>query len=279
MAENGAVQNELTLRQFVDGISTPLAVMTPEGAVEIVNRQILDYFGKTLEELKAWSSSDAVHPDDLPGVIIGWKRSIESGQPFNSEHRKRGADGVYRWFRVHGLPVRDEDGRLLLWCDLQTDIDERKRNEAALTSAFEELAKSEAELRTIIDAIPQLIVTLRADGTFLAANQAVLDYTGLTKEEVRTESFRDVFHPEDTERLLEQRDAAISRGVPFEYERRVRRRDGQYRWLLVQYNPLRDERGAVIRWYATGTDIDDRKRAEDAQRSNEESLRLIVDNI
>ena len=70
MAENGAVQNELTLRQFVDGISAPLAVMTPDGAVEIVNRQILDYFGKTLEELKAWSSSDAVHPDDLPGVII-----------------------------------------------------------------------------------------------------------------------------------------------------------------------------------------------------------------
>jgi len=109
--------------------------------------------------------------------------------------------------------------------------------------------------------------------------QAVLDYTGLTKEEVRTESFRDVFHPEDSERLRPERDAAISRGVPFEYERRVRRRDGQYRWLLVQYNPLRDERGAVIRWYATGTDIDDRKRAEDALRSNEESLRLIVDNI
>jgi PAS domain S-box-containing protein len=107
MAENGAVQNELTLRQFVDGISTPLAVMTPEGAVEIVNRQILDYFGKTLEELKAWSSSDAVHPGDLPGVITRWKRSIESGQPFNSEHRQRGADGVYRWFHVHGLPVRD----------------------------------------------------------------------------------------------------------------------------------------------------------------------------
>jgi len=96
---------------------------------------------------------------------------------------------------------------------------------------------------------------------------------------VRTESFRDVFHPEDSERLRPERDAAISRGVPFEYERRVRRRDGQYRWLLVQYNPLRDERGAVIRWYATGTDIDDRKRAEDALRSNEESLRLIVDNI
>ena len=279
MAENGAVQDELTLRQIVDGISAPLAVMTPEGAVEIVNRQILDYFGKTLEELKAWSSTDAVHPDDLPGVITEWKQSIESGQPYDSEHRQRGADGVYRWFHAQGLPVRDAEGCILHWFVLQTDVDERKRNEVALTSAFEELAKSEAELRTIIDAIPQLIVALRADGTFLSANQAVLDYTGLTKEEVRTESFGDVFHPEDTKRLREQRDLAISRGVPFEYERRVRRKDGQYRWFLIQYNPLRDQRGEVIRWYAAGTDIDDRKRAEDALRSNEQSLRVTIDSI
>ena len=279
MAENGAVQDDLTLRQIVDGISALVAVLTPDGAVEIVNRQVLDYFGKTLEEMREWSSSDAVHPDDLPGVIAVWTRSIESGQPYDVELRQRGADGVYRWFHAQGLPVRDAEGCILRWFVLQTDVDERKRNEAALTSAFEELAKSEAELRTIIDAIPQLIVSLRADGTFLSANQAVLDYTGLTKEEVRTESFGDVFHPEDTERLRDQRDLAISRGVPFEYERRVRRKDGQYRWFLIQYNPLRDQRGELIRWYAAGTDIDDRKRAEDALRASEHELRQMVDSV
>ena len=279
MVDNGAVQDALTLRQIVDGISALVAVLTPDGAVEIVNRQVLDYFGKTLEEMREWSSSDAVHPDDLPGVIAVWTRSIESGQPYDVELRQRGADGVYRWFHAQGLPVRDAEGCILRWFVLQTDVDERKRNEAALTSAFEELAKSEAELRTIIDAIPQLIVSLRADGTFLSANQAVLDYTGLTKEEVRTESFGDVFHPEDTERLRDQRDLAISRGVPFEYERRVRRKDGQYRWFLIQYNPLRDQRGEVIRWYAAGTDIDDRKRAEDALRASEHELRQMVDSV
>ena len=156
---------------------------------------------------------------------------------------------------------------------------EGERSQAALTRAFDEIAKSEAELRTIIDAIPQLIVAIGADGNFLYANQAVLEYTGLTKEEVRSENFREVFHPEDSERLRDQRDAAISRGVPFEYERRVRRRDGQYRWFLVQYNPLRDERGEIIRWYATGTDIDDRKQAEERTRQENVALREQIDQV
>src|SRR4029077_4726643 len=107
-------------------------------------------------------------------------------------------------------------------------------------------SSSRAELRTIIDAIPQLIIAIGADGQYLYANQALLEYTGLTKEEVRSGSFREFFHPEDSERLRDELDAAISRGVPFGYERRVRHRDGQYRWLLVQYSPLLDERGELI---------------------------------
>ena len=156
---------------------------------------------------------------------------------------------------------------------------ERQRNEAALTRAFDEIAKSEAELRTIIDAIPQLIVAIGKDGNFLNANQAFLDYAGLTKEEVGSGKFREVFHPEDSERLRDQRGAALSRGLRFEYERRVRRRDGQYRWFLVQYNPLRDECGEIIRWYATGTDIDDRKQAEERTQQENFALREQIDQV
>jgi formate hydrogenlyase transcriptional activator len=155
---------------------------------------------------------------------------------------------------------------------------EGERARTALEKASEEIKKSEAELRTIIDAIPQLIVVLGADGKFLYANRAVVEYTGLTKEEVRSESFRDIFHPEDSERLRDERDAGISRGVPFEYERRVRRKDGQYRWFLAQHKPLLDERGEVIRWYATGTDIDDRKQAEERTRQENFALREEIDH-
>jgi formate hydrogenlyase transcriptional activator len=156
---------------------------------------------------------------------------------------------------------------------------ERERSRSTLTTAFEKIKQSEAELRTIIDAIPQLILAIGADGEFLYANQALLEYTGLTKEEVRSGSFREVFHPEDSERLRDECDAAISRGVPFEYERRVRHRDGQYRWLLIHYKPLRDEAGNVIRWYATGTDIEDRKQAEERMRNENIALREEIDRF
>ncbi len=212
-------------------------------------------------------------------MIDAYKRAIDTGQALDVENRSRRADGVYRWFHVRGRPQRDAEGRIVRWYNLVTDIDDRKRAEGELARAFDEVAKSEAELRTIIDAIPQLIVALGADGTFLSANQAVLEYTGLRKEDLGSERFREVFHPEDSERLREIRDAAISRGVPFEYERRVRHRDGQYRWLLVQCNPLRDERGKVIRWYATGTDIDDRKQAEERTRQENVALREQIDQV
>ena len=272
-AEDTLRSNEQSLRLIVDSIPGFVSTFNAAGEVELHNRRVLEYTGKTAEEMKHWSTSEALHPDDLPRVIDAWRRAIETGEPIDLEHRSRGADGVYRWFHARGRPQRDAEGRIVRWYNLVTDIDDRKRAEGELGEAFEKIAKSEAELRTIIDAIPQLIVAIGPDGNFLSANQAFLEYTGLTKEELGSENFRAVFHPEDSERLRDERAAAISRGFSFEYERRVRRKDGHYRWFLVQYNPLRDERGEVIRWYATGTDIDDRKRAEERTRQENVALR------
>jgi PAS domain S-box-containing protein len=156
---------------------------------------------------------------------------------------------------------------------------EGERARAALAKASQEIKKSEAQLRTIIDAIPQLVTALAPDGKNLYANQAVLDYTGLTREEVMADDFRrHVFHPEDVVRLHDERREALARGVPFENEQRARRKDGQYRWLLIQYKPLLDERGDVIRWYATGTDIEDRKQAEEQTRKENFALREEIDH-
>ena len=263
------MQNELTLRQIVDGISAPLAVMTPDGALEIVNRPILEYFGKTAEELKQWTSTDAVHPDDLPRVLSAWRHSIESGEAFTDEHRQRRSDGVYRWFQVQGLPVRDAEGRIVRWCVLQTDIDERKRAEEALR-------ESERELRQLVDSVPGMIAVGDAMGKLQYANKRLLDFLGMTTDELAA-SFVEPIHPDERETMHNEwlRSSAVGQAV--EVVQRLRRFDGVYRWVHVRVDPLRDERGRIVRWYGLHTDIDDQRRAEERVRQSERELRQILD--
>jgi len=185
------------------------------GEVEFLNRQTLGYFGKTSEELKDWALIDAVHPDDLPRVIEARKKSIEAGQIYEVEHRCRRADGVYRWFQVRGLPVRDTENKITAWYLLLTDIDDRKKAEEALQS-------SERNLRLMISAIPTYIHVLRADASVLYVNQAVMDYFGITLDDAQREDYRArFFHPEDVERLREERREALQRPAPFENEQRA----------------------------------------------------------
>ena len=155
---------------------------------------------------------------------------------------------------------------------------ERNRAQAALTNALAAVRKSESELRTMVDMIPQMIAVLGPDGHALYVNELSLEYTGLTPDEARGADFRrHVFHPEDVERLQEERTGALARGEPFENEQRARRHDGQYRWFLIRYRALRDEQGRVVRWYCTATDIDDRKRSEERTRNENVALREEID--
>ena len=151
---------------------------------------------------------------------------------------------------------------------------ERQRSQEALRSALDEIRKSEEELRRMTDAIAQTIVVLNPDGRVTYANRVALEYFGLSLDEVRADNFRKrAFHPDDVQRLLEQRQKALSGSVPFENEQRALGKDGRYRWFLIRYHPLLDESGKVIHWYATGTDIEDRKQAEDRMRNETVALR------
>src|SRR5712692_7849117 len=155
---------------------------------------------------------------------------------------------------------------------------ERDRSKSALTLAFEKIKKSETELREIVDVIPQSIIVLNPDGKAIYANRVALEYSGLSLDDVRGDDFRArVFHPDDVQRLREERHKALSSTAPFENEQRALGKDGKFRWFLIRYNPLSDETGKVIRWYATGTDIDDRKRNEDRTRNENLALREQID--
>jgi formate hydrogenlyase transcriptional activator len=140
------------------------------------------------------------------------------------------------------------------------------------------IRQDELELRRIVDAIPQAIIILEPDGSTIGANAFMLDFTGLTFDEIQADVSRvRRFHPDDVARLEDERRNALARGEPFEAEFRIRHHDGHYRWFLVRYNPFRDTDGNVIRWYATGTDIEERKQAEERVRRENVALREEVD--
>jgi len=264
-------KSEDKFRVMVDAVPVLLWRNLPDGSNEFLNQQWHDYTGLSEEEAHGWGWRVAFHPDDLENLLDTWKGLLLSGAPGEIEARLRRFDEEYRWFLIRAVPHRDETGKIVNWYGSITDIEDRKQAE-------EKLRQDERELRRITDAIPQTIVIQSPDGIPLYANQAVLDYTGLTIEDVTTSDFRArIFHPEDLERLREERQAALSRGIPFEIEQRALRKDGQYRWFLIRYNPFRDEGGRLVRWYATGTDIEDRKRAEERTRNENVALREEID--
>jgi formate hydrogenlyase transcriptional activator len=247
-------QEAARLQTVIDMVPSFLWTSFPDGSKEYLNKRWYEYTGLTLEEGKGWGWKVVVHPEDLDRLIREWLVLVDARKPGELETRIRRYDGQYRWFLIRVVPQFDAEGNVVRWFGSNTDIEDRKRAE-------KKLLEDEQELRRITDAIPQTIFVQGPSGVPLYANQAALDYTGLTMQDVVASDFRArIFHPEDLERLRDERQAALARGLPFEIEQRARRKDGQYRWFLIRYNPFRDERGLLVRWCATGTDIDDRKR-------------------
>jgi len=164
-AEEALRARELNFQLVVDSIPAPVAVTSPSGEVEGVNQPTLEYFGKTFEELKGWRASDAVHPDDVQHTIDALMQAHETGQAYNVESRHRRADGIYRWFNVLGLPLRDTEGEILCWFHLLIDIDGRKRAEAQLAGEKRllEMVASSCPLTDVLTALCKFVEDTSAD--------------------------------------------------------------------------------------------------------------------
>ncbi len=268
-------QDEEELRRIVDLIPQKIIVLNPDGKVIYANRVALEYTGLSLDEVHADNFRDRVfHPEDFQRLSEEWQRGLSGSVPFENELRALGKDGKYHWFLIRHNPLLDERGNIIRWYATGTDIEYRKQAE-------NKLRQEERELRQLIDFLPQHVLVLDKDGTLLQVNKTMLDYKGLTLEEMkgggtRERLNRDV-HPDDLGRVQNERSAGLSRGVPFETEKRVLAKGGQFRWFLFRYNPVLNDDGDVVRWFATATDIEDRKHAEDLMRNEAVALREQID--
>jgi PAS domain S-box-containing protein len=267
-AEEELRASERKYRHLVD--TTPAFVHTalPNGDVDFYNRGWLEYVGVPLTDLLGWGWTRMIHPEDVETIVPKWRAALEAGEPFVAESRVRRADGEYRWFLHREEPLRNEAGEVVKWYGSSIEIQERK-------IAEQRIREQETELRHILDLTPQHIGVLAPDGSRLYVNQTALEYFGITLEQWREPGTvpNSLAHPEDREQFLYERKKRFLEGKPHEFEARLRRHDGEFRWFLFRQTPLKDERGHITRWYGTATDIEDRKRAEEEIRKENIALR------
>jgi len=246
----------------------------PSGGLTFVNERHADYLGLPkdhplrfgIDVGAEWDSHlPLLHPDDHGEMRRAWSHCLRTGCPGEVSFRARNAEGGYRWFLCRVEPLRASDGTLLYWIGVTLDIDERKQAE-------EKIREQEMELRQILDLTPQHVAVIVHGKERIFANRALLNYFGLRLEEWQSRGTQTRVHRDDWERLMWGQD-----GPPDQYEARLLRHDGKYRWFLVRNNPLYDEHGQITRWYVAGTDIEDRKQAEDRLREENVALREEID--
>jgi formate hydrogenlyase transcriptional activator len=272
--EDASSTSEESFRLIVETIPGLVAVMTAGGGVEHVNRQVLDYFGRTIEELREWGTTDAVHPADLPRVTAAWQHAVQTGQPYEFEHRIRRADGEYRWFQSRGLPLRDADGRIVRWYNLLTDIDARKQSE-------EKLRRSEADLLEAqrLSHSGSWRHDL-ASGAFTVSPE-VLRIRGVESAEPLSTIGRmyNGIHPDDRSRVKDSYEAAQRRKGEFDAEYRIVLQDGTIKHLHTIGHPVLNEAGDVVEYVGTGMDVTEQRQAQAALQTAFEEIKRLKDRL
>jgi PAS domain S-box-containing protein len=262
---------ETDLRNLIDVLPLNVALTDAEGTLLHLNRRVVETTGYTLEDhLVRHAVLKYIHPDDLARAAELTAQGHARGAPYEFELRHLRRDNRYHWVLVQITPIRDEDGRIIRWCSTGTDIQQLKQAE-------EKLRQSEQEARKLVDLSPLHLTLLGPDGNRIYINRAALDYYGLTVEAWQGCDLRSLSHPQDADIRVIEVPRRFLEGVPFEVEMRLRRRDGQYRWFHYAFSPMVDEQGRVTRWYGAGTDIDDRKAAEQRLQDENVSLREEID--
>lgn len=267
-------QDEQDFQRILGAVPALAWAAKPDGAVEFLNRNFLDYLGITGEEAQGWGWTASVHPDDIAGLTSTLQAILASGKSGEAEARLRRGDGEYRWFLTQAHPHRGDSSNVSKWYGTLIDIDERKR-------ADESLRDNERNLGLIVNTIPVMVWSARPDGSAEFFNQHYLHYVGLSMGSKDWEPTTELseywdltasIHPDDAVNLNAALQAIFASGLPGETEARLRRYDSEYRWFMFRTNPLRDEMGNIVKWYGTNTDIHDRKKAEEDLKRSEAFL-------
>jgi PAS domain S-box-containing protein len=250
------------LRLLAD--STPIMLWFSGSDAQCIyfNKPWLAFRGRTLEEEVGEGWIEGVHPDDRRHCLDTYLTAFGARQPFEMEYRLQRADGVYRWIVDRGSPWLGEAGMFCGYTGTTIDITSYKETEASAARAQAELRLSEERAQSIIAALSAIVWRYDPMTDEHSGTPAWHDYTGLPADEVRGHNWVKALHPDDRERAAARFRAALISPEPYVDEWRVRRADGQTRYMKVQSVPLKDDDGRVREWTGVCMDVTDRKRSE-----------------
>lgn len=220
------------------------------------------------------SFSSLLHPADRKAVLQAITRTIKKGTPYEMEFRILRPDGKIRWVMAKGEAYYDDASQPVpvRMLGVNVDITDRKQAEELLREEAA-LRESEARLRQLADAMPQIVWGSGPDGHLDYYNRRWYEQTGAKQGETGDASWLPMQHPDDRQRCLDLWYESVQTGKPFQIEHRLLFREtGTYRWHLGRALAVRDGAGNIVRWYGTCTDIDDQKKAEQALREMHEKL-------
>ena len=252
-AEKKIKENEKRFITLANSIPQLAWMMDAEGWIYWYNQRWYDYTGTTLEEMQGWGWQTVHHPDLLEDVTERFKKAIATGEPYEQIFLLRSKEGEYRWFLTRAVPIRNEEGKILQWFGTNTDVTDQRNTENALK-------ESEERFRTLAETLPQLVWMADAKGAYEYASGKWLEYSGLDPK--KEESWELLVHTDDMQPMMKTWFKSLSTGQNYHTEARLKSKHGEYRWHIVQGEPIRNEKEEIIKWIGAFTDIHEQKMME-----------------
>jgi PAS domain S-box-containing protein len=270
VADAAMRESEARFRALMQTIPNQVWTAGPEGGLDWFNQKVLDYTGKTQEQLEGDGWGNIVHREDLPRVAQAWAASLVSGAPYEIEFRIRRHDGSFRWHIVRAVPMDGPDGARR-WLGTNTDIDDQKASQAELArlnlTLNQRVQERTRELERMWRLSTDIMVVTRFDGTITAVNPAWKSVLDLGEREVVDRLLFDFVHPDDLEATRAESERAAAGRATQHFENRLRHRDGS--WRLISWTAVPDE-GFI---HAVGRDITGQHQADLALKETEARLR------
>jgi PAS domain S-box-containing protein len=268
---------EFHLERVINAIPGFVWNALPDGSVEFCNQKWLDYTGMPLSQARGEELATAIHPQDKSDFAEKWRAALTRGESFNTEARVRRADGCYRWFLIRAVPQRGANGAISRWFGINVDIEDLKRAQEEIAEGkriAERLRESEARFQEMADTAPVMIWLTGTDGLCNYFNKPWLEFTGRSMEQEVGTGWIEGVHPDDVQGCFDGFLPAFHAREPFRMQYRLRRADGEYRWLIESGIP-RYAGGEFAGYIGSNIDITDLKSAE-AER---ERLRQVLSEL